>query len=502
MTKEKKSGKGWIVTKLCIVFVVTLMSSYISFWMLSNVPFELALLKLQALLLSSILFLFGSMFLAFSEQTINKFVVYLSGFVITIGAILIGGVLVLIQIVLLYPVEAMLAAGIPATLLLLWYTRKVVSSPENTNILPDIGVTVSRRVMKKDWLIGAVELTEFPEDHLMDKNPDQTNQQPFFNVLRVMVMANFPVALRYERVRNKLRMLYLTWAKNDVDLSENLETLADTVKGNLIGFKRKIHDRFHAPTMDTSATPVSSYILGEPLSVDDTRQRIDAMTVMAEVLLGLPSGIFQVSVIPRRSSARAVKSLEKQFRDESERSQLTISKSRSTLFSGEVQESKTRTNMGAIKKAESLQIQIERLSNSHLCEVEVSATCWDRDPKKAERNAKKLAGVLRGTLLPADPQKHLSIETDKNPHKAKKLMEGGTIGKTTLLSLEETSVYFSLARNDLGISVADHASFRTNPTTRRISDKGLKSPDTKHGLRLGKVMDDSGVLIEDFVIPT
>jgi len=495
MSDEKKSDVGWIITKLCFVLVAALIPSQISLWLLSIVPFGTAQLKFQALFLSSVCFFLGSFALTFSQVSKNKVIVWLSGFVITIGAIVIAGILVLIQIALLYPIETLVIVGIPSTILSLVLRKRVVpSTPEGSSIPQSIGVTISRRAIKKERLIGAVELTEFPEEHLLNRDSERSMYQPFFNILRVMVLSNFPVALRYERVRNKMRVLYLTWAKNGVELSENLETLADTVKGNLTGFKRKIHNRFHAPKINPLATPVTTYLFGEPLTVDDTHQRIDAMTVMAEVLLGMSGGIIQVSVTPRRSSDRAVKSLEKQYRAESERAQLTISKPRSTLLSGKVQESKTRTDMGAVRKAESLQIQIERLSNRHLCEVEVSATCWDKDPKIAERHSKKLIGVLRGTLTPADPQSHLTIETRNKPPEVKRLIEGETIGKTTLLSLQEASVYFSLVRNDLGISVSDHASFRTNPTGRS------KKLDFTDGIRLGKVLDDSGTPIDDFVI--
>ncbi|MHA3961936.1 MAG: ATP-binding protein [Candidatus Thorarchaeota archaeon SMTZ1-45] len=497
---EEKSGAGSVITKLCLVLMATLLPSYISLWLLTIVPFGPAQLKLQAFLLSGVIFFLGSCTLAFSQISKYKIILWLSGFVITIGAIIVGGVLLLIQIALLYPFETIMIAGIVTALLLLWYGQRVPSSPpESPSIPQSVGIAISQRVIKKDCLVGAVELTEFPEEHLLNKDPDQSKYQPLFNILRVMVLSNFPVGLRYERVRNKMRVLYLTWARKDAELSESLETLADTVKGNLSGFKRKVHARFYAPTISPFATSVTTYLLGEPLTVDDPRQRIDAITVMMEVLLGLQNGIVQFWAIPKRSSNRAVQSLGKQYKTESERAQLTISKPRSILLSGEVQESKTRTDMEAVKKAESLQIQIDRLSNSHLCEVEVSATCWDRDAAIAEKYSRKLAGVLRGTLIPADPQNHLSIETQKSPQEANRLIEGEIVGRTTLLSLEEASVYFSLARNDLGISVADHASFRTNPTTRRGDQK---ERNKTNGIRLGKVLDDSGTPADDFVIPT
>jgi hypothetical protein len=501
MTDDEKTGVNIVnLIKFLLVMFGTFAPASFTAWVLFNVPIGSAQLKNQALILASACFFLGSSTLLFSQPSRNKGFLWLSGFIVVIGAVVVGGVMILFQTALSYPLETLVIAGIPTIIVFLLYGQRLLpATPEGSSVPQGVGVAISKRVVKKERLIGAVELTEFPEEHFLNKDPDPSKYQSFFNILRVMVLSTFPVALRYERVRKKMRVLYLTWAQSDVELSENLETLADTVKGNLSGFKQKVHNRFHGPTINPLATPVTTYLLGEPLTVDDPRQRIDAISVMAEVLLGLPDGIFQVTVIPRRTSNRTVKSLEKQYMAESERAQSTITKPRSTLLSGEIQESKTTTDMGAIKKAKALEIQIERLSNSHLCEVEVSATCWDCDLTIAEKLSRKLAGVLRGTLIPADPQSHLSIETRKNIHESKRLIEGETNGKTTLLSIEEASVYFSLARNDLGISVADHASFRTNPTDRRGGQKERNKTD---GILLGKVLDDSGAPTDDFVIPT
>jgi len=498
MSDKRNSGFG-LNAKFFFVLLGTLIPLSISLWLLSIVPFGSPEVKGPALLLSGVCFFLGSFALLFSRPTKEKGLLWLSGFIVTIGAVVFASVEGLFQIVLLYPNETLAVVSLSFTYLITLYFLRAPVSKRSPPLKQEVGISISRMVMKKKFMIGAVELAEFPEEHLRNKETDLSHYQPFYNILRVMILANFPVALRYERVRNKMRVLYLTWAKDDVGLSENIGTLADTVKGNLSGFKRKIHTRFHGPTIDSMATAVTSYLLREPLSIEVPRQRKDAMTVMADVLLGMPGGVIQISAIPKRSSNRAVKALEKQYRAESERSQLTISKARTSLLSGEVQESKTRTDMGAVRKADSLQRQITRLSNSHLCEVEVSATCWAKDPQIAERDSRKLIGVLRGTLIPADPECDLSIETRNKTNETSRLIEGELIGKTTLLSLDEASVYFSIPRNDLGISVADHASFHTKPAKRR-STKPDQSTKKSDFITLGKLLDDSGTPIDDFKI--
>ena len=127
-------------------------------------------------------------------------------------------------------------------------------------------------------------------------------------------------------------------------LEKNLDTLEDAVKGILTGFKRKRHTRFQGPTISPLATVSTSYLLGEPLSIDDSKQDRDAIKALAEVLLGMENGIVQISATPKRSSERALKSLEKQYKSATESSQLTVSTPQSTLFSGEVQRSTTSIN--------------------------------------------------------------------------------------------------------------------------------------------------------------
>ena len=56
--------------------------------------------------------------------------------------------------------------------------------------------------------------------------------------------------------------------------------------------------------------------------------------------------------------------------------------------------------------------------------------------------------MLRGSLAPADKTQQQTIETRVKPNEATRIIEGETMGKTTLLSLDEASVYFALARND------------------------------------------------------
>lgn len=108
----------------------------------------------------------------------------------------------LLQIALLYPIEALLVTGALITLLLFFYGPKLSKSQSpNSNVPQSVGIAISQRVVKKERLVGAVELTEFPEEHLVSKEVDRSKYLPFFNILRVMVLSNFPVGLHDQGYR-------------------------------------------------------------------------------------------------------------------------------------------------------------------------------------------------------------------------------------------------------------------------------------------------------------
>jgi hypothetical protein len=352
----------------------------------------------------------------------------------------------------------------------------------------------------KEFYVSAVEIMQFPEGYFSDARDEKEKHRPFYNLLCVLTYANVPGAIRYQRTNKETRILYLTWTHQETDIHANLESLVDAVRGALPEFKIKLHTIFRGPSISESLIVARSHIIGEPLSIEDTHQFGNVMNSATEILQSLSDGIVQISFTPKRPSERTRKSLENKYRDEMERAQRTVSSSRSTLFSGEIQESMIKYDKRAEQNAQSIQIQINRMSHSHLCEVEVTAICWERDKKSAERNSKRLIDALRGSLLPADPRRALAIETKRvRPANLNKILAGVPVGKSTLLSLDEACVYLPLPTGDLGVPVADHATFHSNPAD--LKPTGTPTNDILHPedvLVIGKVLDDSGRPIKDF----
>ncbi|MBY8998808.1 MAG: hypothetical protein KGD60_13860, partial [Candidatus Thorarchaeota archaeon] len=283
MTDDGNSGFGILrLIKFLIVLLATLAPASFITWLLSLVPIGSAAVKGQAVLLSGVCFFAGSCALIFSRPSKEKGLLWLSGFVVAVGAIVIVGIQALYMWAIAFPLQSLVIIGIPLTLLMVWTLQKEAAADDVQPVSQDpLGISLSRMVITKEVVIGAVELIEFPESHLQDKDSNEQQKQPFYGILRVMMLANYPLALRYERIKRKVRIFYLTWARNETQLVENLDTLEDTIKGNLSGFKRKRHMRFHGPTINPLAVVASSYLLGEPLSIEDPKQHNDAVTIMA-----------------------------------------------------------------------------------------------------------------------------------------------------------------------------------------------------------------------------
>ncbi|MGY5864723.1 MAG: hypothetical protein RTV41_08965 [Candidatus Thorarchaeota archaeon] len=350
----------------------------------------------------------------------------------------------------------------------------------------------------REFFVGAVEITQFPEEYFLDKKEERPHK-PFYNILRVLTLSNISGAVRYQRIDSKTRILYLTWTTESSELPNNILTLTDAIKATLPEFKFKTHSRFNGPTVYSSMVYVRSHLLGEPLTIEDSQQNGNLMTSVAEVLQGLSDAIIQVSFTPKQPSDRTRRSLEGKYQQAMARAQRTVSSPQSTFFSGEVQESVTRVDSRAAQDAESLQKKIKRLSHSYVCDVEVTVISWECTKKIAENKAARLMTVLRGNLIPADTGNDLKTVTKKvKPQQLPNLLKGIPIGKSTIMALEEACVFLPLPKCDIGISVADHAVFRSNPANLHPQADSRTTEDT---LKIGKIVDDTGREIADFGIP-
>ncbi len=505
MTDEGKSDIGFnTALRLFLFFLLTAIPCMIVFWMLLYAFYVDGTIRLNAFLLSGGCFLVGSALLAFSGASRERVILWLLGFVIAVGISVLNGIIYLTAVAMVYPVEtfviSLILIALGVYLYLQYMSRKQPAAPTAVTKAMDV-FSLSRKPFSKEVLIGGVELVQLPEEHL-SQSSELLNYRPFLDLLRALTLANIPLALRLERIRHKTRVFYLTWAKEERTLREYIVRMEDNLRGNLSGMKFKILLQFEGIKLAENQCAVALYLQGEPLSIEDESQKSDALTVMASVLQKLPNGVIQISATPQTTNRRKLKNLEDKYKAEIARSQCVVSTPRSTLFSGEVQESTTQVNPEAQRKAASLAVQIERLSTNHLCEVRVAAICWDTEKTIAEESSKRLMTTLRGNLAPADKNRSLTLETKSNISEVTQVLRGEPVGQTTLLSINEAAIFFVIPTCDLGIPVADHATFTSNPATLNPPDvsKPQIAESTKPSLSLGKILDESGREIGEFKI--
>jgi hypothetical protein len=506
MSNEDKSPNGFAtITRGFIVVVMTMIPVQITGWMFALAVFVDGTVRAYTYLLSIGCFLGGSALIVFYKPSKKNIVVWLSGFALAAGSLLLSWFLFLIVIVLSYPVETLVCLTLIGSVVV--YFRSAYFSPKENGISTSQTselFSFSKLPLSKQLLISGYELKEIPESHLQlatEALEPPRRYKKFLDILRALTLADIPVALRIERTNGKTRVFYLTWAKRESVLAAHVTLLEDSLMGNLSGMRFIACPRFEGIRLRESQEKAVSILYGEPLSIESDGQGEDALTVMAKVLQSMPNGIIQISSTPKRSNSREIRKLEEKYAAEVQRSEQVVSVPRTSLFSGDTQESTTRVDSQAQQKAISLRKQIDRLRQRHLCEVQVNALCWDSNRVRAEENSRRLISTLRGNLAPADYEHALSIETDSKKVAAAQLLRGEPVGKATLLSLSEAIIYFIIPFCDLGIPVVGHATFLSNPQDLRPLASEREEPKRKEVLKLGKIVDDTGHVIADFELP-
>jgi len=315
--------------------------------------------------------------------------------------------------------------------------------------------------------VGGIEITEIPEDYVSGLQSDDkpvVYTQAFRSILRGMMLANTPVTLRLERMNNKTRVFYLTWAHNEKDLKRRVDSLEATLNAYLPKFTLRRHSEFARVSIDPQLRGVTSFLQGEPMvpeNEDTLPQRIDPMTAASEVLQGFEDGILQVFAQPTKSSKSKVKMLHRDYEAAVERSQRVVSKSSPSLLSRNAQQSTTLVDARETRRAEQLSKQIKRLSSKYLCKVTVAATHFNTDQRTAEMQSRRLISVLMSGITPADSEEDLQVTMSKKDKDIQKILSGKPTGKNTLLTPDEASIFLVLPRCDLGVRVTKRESFAT-----------------------------------------
>lgn len=504
MNDDGKSSQGFnVAVKGSALLISTSLPTMISLWFLTYSSYVHGAIRSIVLLISVGCFFLGSLLIVVFGFSREKGILWISGLAISFGIFVVSAVLYCFTA---HTIESLIVSGF---LFFLGYrvfsylkatsepTRKpsIINSTSNT-------ISLSKISLSNKLHIGAIELVQISESHFTSPTSLES-YKPYLDLLRALTLAGVSLALRIERISSKTRIFYLSWAKKESILIDNITKIEDNLTAILLGMKFIIIPRYSGIKLEENQVAVISSLKGEPLSVEHEEQRLDALSSTVKVLQGFSNGIIQISACPRSFSSRKLKSLEDQYRQEIAKSERVVSTPRSDFLVGEIQESVTRVDPRAQRKASSLAIRIDRLSKKNLCDVQVSAICWDSSKSVAQENSKRLLTTLRGRLEPADRNNEFSVESSSSIVEVGQFLRGEPVGKPTLLSIGEAASYFIIPNCDVGIPVGDHAAFHSNPATlSTIPDSiSMTSEPHKPYLVLGKILDDSGREIGEFRVP-
>ncbi|MHA1137787.1 MAG: hypothetical protein ACTSSE_15005 [Candidatus Thorarchaeota archaeon] len=245
MTDEGKSDIGFFVAaKLFLVFLLTVIPCVIVLWILTYAIYVDGFIRGQAFLLSTGCFFIGSSLVVFSGLSKEKVLLWASGVIIAICVFVFSGVHYVAILAIAYTVES-LGVTVIIILISLYFYLQYLSrkQPAASVTKPMDAISLSRLSFSKSVLIGGVELVKLPEDHLTQSS-DLSKYRPFLDLLRALTLANIPLALRLERMNQKTRVFYLTWATEETTLSEYIVRMEDNLRGNLQGMTFNIHPHF------------------------------------------------------------------------------------------------------------------------------------------------------------------------------------------------------------------------------------------------------------------
>lgn len=509
MTEKQNGVSGVWITKGALVLTLTLIPSGILLFVFKSLAWMEPPLASHIFVLSTLVFFSGAALLIVSKRVRAWLYSLGIGLGMAVCVIVLAGLRLLYLTPYplvgnaLFALAAVLGVGLFAVL-----TLRLSRAPSTTGLvtqsnstLSSPGLSILSRVSEK---VGAIELEHIPHDYLHkeDAMPDGGLVQRFHSIVRSL--SSIPFAFRIQRVHGRTRVLFLTWSTDPDILRQQQTLLRDSIQNNLPRFRFLAPRTFEHVTLREGERGVVALVRGVPLSVLDENQLKDPLEAMTGVLQGMENGIYQVHSEPATVKRSRLRSLEKKYREELELSQTTVSRETRGLLSGPRQESKTRVNAEALRRAETLQRQITRLSGKTLCSVVVSCVAWGSDLAGADLDAQRLARTLVGALRPGCSENELTWEVKSRRSDVSRVLTGLPTGRGEVLTTDELTAYCILPSRDLGVRVSRRERFssgtregaaeETRPSagdqeTARIPKKRSKR------IHLGTAIDESGKAI-------
>jgi hypothetical protein len=425
------------------------------------------------LLVSGLVFLIGAAILMTSKN------IRLWGYSLLAGFLFCAGCMVAatLQLLLLIPVPVfgnalyavvILVTGTIFTLGLFW----PVKEPPRFGSVGSTGlVTTASKIMgqKQGFEIGlfdrqeetilAIGLIEIPHEYVYAED-ERAILRDIIEQSQSIARSLSSVAFGWniQRSSGTTRVVYFTFSKEERKSEYDRKRLDDALQHNLRGFGFESIGTYSGPELKQSEVGSAAIITGVPLSFKDESQKQDPLETMAGVLQSLENGMFQVFIEPFKMSDSQLRSLERNYRREVERSETTISKE-SSGWLGKHQESRTIVNSRAKKQAEILERQIKRLSNPNLHKVTLTVLSWGQEIEQVEQDTQRLVSGLVGGLRPDNDEDEYRVQYRRKRKDIVRLMRGLPVGPSSILTSDEVAGYLVPPRRDITIRVTKREKF-------------------------------------------
>ncbi|MFW9803838.1 MAG: hypothetical protein ACFFFC_14345, partial [Candidatus Thorarchaeota archaeon] len=312
--------------------------------------------------------------------------------------------------------------------------------------------------------VAAIEITQMPEGHLARSESEIDRSSligPIHCILRSMILEGSPVGFSISNSAGRTRYFFLTFGADIDTVSKRSERLLSFLGNNLPEFSCQLLNAYPIFGDVDSIKGCTSTITGEPLSHENSAQRIDILTPVTEALLSISNGILQFYAVPAKTGflERMIRRME--YTRAAEKARISQSTSVSGLFAGPHQDTATIIDPVESNKAARLGREIRRMNAGHSCRVYLNIASWSSNQETAEWNTEQLALSLAGAIMPADDESDIRIHRSRSELSLRRVLDGTPTGPATHLSTMEASLFMIPPRCEVGIETSKRQMFST-----------------------------------------
>ncbi len=497
---EEKSSLVPILIKLFGLLILLAIEWFLSLLLMTTSGPVEDTIALPVLMTVGVVFLAGLVALIISKNFKVWLLSLLAGYGISGFIALVAYVAYTLQ--LSFMVSGVIVGGTIAIIIWgIYYTLE--QKPVQPVASPTIPLTSAKvmlpKVLKRsENLTAGLEIIEVPQDFLDSDNEESKNRQYLTGLLRHLMIASVPVGIRIIQCQSHLRLIFFTWADEEESLRTHIDILNDGVRSHLSDFKFLTHQSISVIKVHENEAVSSSFFTGVPKPIEEQTDE-SPITTISRVMQDFDNGFVQIFFVPSWVKDSDLRKLEQEYRRAVERSEKTVSKTSSSMFSSDEHESRLLVDVKVKKRAESLKHQMIRISDQTLCQTYVTTTCWNKDKSQASSQARRLIAALTGVLEPDVESGKFQIHLDSKRKRVEPLLKGIPTGYSSLLTIKEAANYFSVPQCDVGIRTSRRGDFSSSTRPVPIEMEKQIEPVSKtasiHSISIKWKIDPKGVFL-------